>query len=617
MEKTGTRGGRGYLTEEEKQNRPKITRMLLKRIFSYLLPYWLKLLLVFATIVVSSILGLLPAIITGKIIDEGLIGRNFDRLTALIAISVAVLIASNLMAVLESYFNTSVTYNITYDMRNLLYSHLQKVSIRFFSSSKQGDIITRMTSDISGIEDVILGTLTNTLKNSVILITAIIIMFQQNWLLALVGIAIVPLFVIPTKRVGKNRWMITLKAQEKNDEINQILNETLSISGQLLLKLFTNEQLEYSKYQSSNREMTRLRIKESLAGRWFRLSMSTYTGVAPMLIYLAGGILMLKYGDPTLSVGDITVMVALLGRMYQPVNSLLSIHVDLIRSLAMFTRIFEYFDMPLEIKNKPDAVTPDKMNGNVEFEHVNFSYNEGQPKLKNICFSISAGSSVAIVGPSGSGKSTLINLIPRLYDVTGGRIMIDGRDIRDLDLEFLRKSIGVVTQDTYLFNGTIKENLLYAKADATVEDLVKACREANIHDFIAGLPEGYETLVGNRGVKLSGGEKQRVSIARVILKNPELIILDEATSSLDSISECYIQDAIEPLLSGRTSIIIAHRLSTIMAADEIMVLKCGEIVERGTHEELLSREGVYNELYETQFRHALEDNKEHPGQYQQ
>jgi ATP-binding cassette, subfamily B, bacterial len=311
------------------------------------------------------------------------------------------------------------------------------------------------------------------------------------------------------------------------------------------------------------------------------------------------------------------VMVALLGRMYQPVNSLLSIHVDLIRSLAMFTRIFEYFDMPLEIKNKADAVTPDKMNGNVEFEHVNFSYNEGQPKLKNICFSISAGSSVAIVGPSGSGKSTLINLIPRLYDVTGGRIMIDGRDIRDLDLKFLRKSIGVVTQDTYLFNGTIKENLLYAKADATVEDLVKACREANIHDFIAGLPDGYDTLVGNRGVKLSGGEKQRVSIARVILKNPELIILDEATSSLDSISECFIQDAIKPLLKGRTSIIIAHRLSTIMAADEIMVLKCGEIVERGTHEELLSRDGVYHELYETQFRHALEDDKEHPGQYQQ
>jgi ATP-binding cassette subfamily B protein len=613
MEKTGQRGGRGYLTEEEKHNRPKITRTLLKRIFSYLLPYWLKLLLVFFTIVASSILGLLPAIITGKIIDEGLIGRDFDRLATLIAISVAVLLASNLMAVLESYLNTSVTYNITYDLRNLLYSHLQKVSIRFFSSSKQGDIITRMTSDISGIENVILGTLTTTLKNSVILITAIILMFQQNWLLALVGISIVPLFVIPTKRVGKTRWMITLRAQEKNDEINQILNETLSISGQLLLKLFTNEQLEYSKYQDANREMTKLRIKESMAGRWFRLSMSTYTGVAPMLIYLAGGILMLKYGDPTLSVGDITVMVALLGRMYQPVNSLLSIHVDLIRSLAMFTRIFEYFDMPLEIKNKPDAVTPDKMYGNVEFEYVDFSYNEGQPLLKNICFSISAGSSLAIVGPSGSGKSTLINLITRLYDVTGGRIMIDGRDIRDLDLEFLRRSIGVVTQDTYLFNGTIKENLLYAKADATVEDLVKACREANIHDFIAGLPDGYETLVGNRGVKLSGGEKQRVSIARVILKNPELIILDEATSSLDSISESYIQEAIEPLLRGRTSIIIAHRLSTIMAADEIMVLKCGEIVERGTHEELISKDGVYLELYETQFRHALEDNKEHPG----
>jgi ATP-binding cassette subfamily B protein len=609
MEKTGNRGNRGYLTEEEKQNRPKITRSLMKRIFSYLLPYWFKLLLVLATIIVSSILGLLPAVLTGRIIDEGLIGKDFNKLSVLIVASVVVLIASNLITILESYLNTSVTYNITFDMRNRLYSHLQNISMRFFSTSKPGDVITRMTSDISGVENVILGTMTNILKNFAILITSIIVMFHQNWLLALVGVIIVPLFVIPAKWFGKTRWMITLKAQEKNDEINQILNETLSVSGQLLLKLFTNEKLEYNKYSDANREMTKLRIKESMAGRWFRLSMSTYTGAAPMLVYLAGGILMLKYGDTSLTVGDVTMMVALLGRMYQPVNSLLSIHVDLIRSIAMFTRIFEYFDMPLEIQNNPNAIIPEKVAGNLEFDHVYFSYDTMQPILKNICFSIAAGSSVAIVGPSGSGKSTLINLIPRLYDVTGGSIKLDGTDIRNLDLEALRKSIGMVTQDTYLFNGTIKENLLYAKADATDEDLARVCREANIHDFIASLPNGYDTMVGNRGVKLSGGEKQRVSIARVILKNPELIILDEATSSLDSISECFIQDAIKPLLEGRTSIIIAHRLSTIMAADEIMVLKCGEIIERGTHEQLLSREGVYKELYEKQFRHALEDNK--------
>ena len=273
----------------------------------------------------------------------------------------------------------------------------------------------------------------------------------------------------------------------------------------------------------------------------------------------------------------------------------------------MFTRIFEYFDMPVEIKDRRNALIPAKTTGSLEFDHVNFSYDEGQPILKNISFNIPVGSSVALVGASGAGKSTLINLIPRLYDVTDGSIRLDGTDIRDLNLGYLRSSIGVVTQDTYLFNGTIKENLLYAKADATDDELVRVCREANIHDFIAGLPDGYDTLVGNRGVKLSGGEKQRVSIARVILKDPKLIILDEATSALDSISESLIQEAIEQLLHERTSIVIAHRLSTIMAADEILVMQSGEIVERGIHRKLLTKNGVYHKLYETQFRRALEE----------
>jgi ATP-binding cassette, subfamily B, bacterial len=603
----GIRGGRGFLTEEEKQNKPKITGKLLKRIFSCLLPYWPKLLLVFIAIVGSSILGLLPAVLTGRIIDVGLIGRDFDMLILLIAASVGVLIASNLIGVLESYLNVSMAQHITYDMRNRMYAHLQKMSHLFFTTSRQGDIITRMTSDISGVESVISGTLTNVLRNLAILVTSVIIMYDKNWQLATIGIIIVPLFLIPTKRVGRTRWMLALQSQQKNDEINQILHETLSVSGQMLSKLFTNEPAEYDKYKYASSEMTRLRIKENMAGRWFRMAMSTYSGIGPMLIYLAGGLLMINYGKTALSVGDITMMAALLTRMYQPVNSLLNIQVDLIRSLAMFTRIFEYFDMPVGIKDRPHALIPAKTTGNLEFDHVNFCYAEGQPILKDISFNIPVGSSVAIVGASGAGKSTLINLIPRLYDVTGGSIRLDGTDIRDLNLEFLRSSIGVVTQDTYLFNGTIKENLLYAKADATDDELARVCREANIHDFIAGLPDGYDTLVGNRGVKLSGGEKQRVSIARVILKNPKLIILDEATSALDSISESLIQDAIEQLLHERTSIVIAHRLSTIMAADEILVMQNGEIVERGIHRKLLTRNGVYHKLYETQFRRALEE----------
>lgn len=603
------RGPNRFLTEEEKKNRPQITKALLKRIFSYLLPYWPKLLLVLAAIILSSIFGLLPSILTGKIIDEGLIGGDFGVLLVLIALSFAVLVLSNLIGVLESYLNTWVAQHITYDMRNQMYAHLQKMSHRFFTSSRQGDVITRMTSDISGVQSVIANTLTSILSNIAVLATSVVAMYQKNWILATVGVIIVPLFVLPTKRVGKTRWSLALKSQEKNDEINQILNETLSVSGQMLVKLFTNEKMEYEKYQKANREMTRLNIRESMAGRWFRVAMNTFTSMGPMLIYLVGGFLMIQMGNTSLTVGDITVMVSLLSRMYQPVNSLLNIQVDVIRSMALFTRIFEYFDMPVEVENRPYAVAPPSVKGDLGFCHVGFYYDSGQPVLQDLNFRIEAGHSVAIVGPSGAGKSTMIHLIPRLYDVTEGRITLDGRDIRGIDLEVLRKNIGVVTQDTYLFNGTIRENLLYANAQATQEQIVEACRQANIHDFIAGLPQGYDTLVGNRGIKLSGGEKQRVSIARVILKNPRLLILDEATSALDSISESLIQDAIDPLLKGRTSLVIAHRLSTIMAADEILVVDQGRIVQRGTHRELVEQDGVYRELYETQFRRALEDQK--------
>jgi ATP-binding cassette subfamily B protein len=315
---------------------------------------------------------------------------------------------------------------------------------------------------------------------------------------------------------------------------------------------------------------------------------------------------MMKY-DSTLSVGDITVMVALLSRMYMPVMMLLNLQVEVIRSMAMFTRIFEYFDMPVEIKNAPDAIIPSSIKGAISFKDVRFHYDEAKPILKGISFDLKEGRSIAIVGPSGAGKSTIINLIPRFHDVVSGAVLLDGIDIRQLDLTFLRKNIGMVTQDTYLFNGTIRDNLLYAKFDATDEEIVDACKKANIHDFIMAQPDEYNAIVGNRGLKLSGGEKQRLSIARTILKNPAILIFDEATSSLDSISENLIQEAIEPLMGARTSIVIAHRLSTIMAADEILVVSDGQVIERGTHHELVQKGGVYTELYETQFRRALDE----------
>ena len=595
--------GGHFMSEEEKAAQPKITMPLIKRVFSYLTPYWKQLLLVLVCIAVSSIFTLLPSILTGKIIDDGLIGRNLKLLIFYIVASLAVTLAANLIGVAESYINTWIAQHITFDMRNKMFKHLQNMSQRFFTTNNQGDIITRMTSDIDGVESVITSTFKSILSNSITLIVALVAMFRKNWILALIGIAVIPLFVLPTRRAGKTRWTLTREAQDCNDEVNGILNETLSVSGQLLVKLFCREKQEYERYEKVNDRMIRLNIKERMAGRWFFVILHTVTSIGPMLLYLVGGILMMKH-DSSLTVGDITVLVALLGKTYMPVNSLLNIQVDWMRSMALFNRIFEYFDMPVEINNPRFGLHPETCTGAVEFSRVNFSYDPERQILKDVNFKLEGGHSMAIVGPSGSGKSTIINLIPRLYDVDSGSVRFDGCDVRKLDLEYLRSKVGVVSQETYLFNGTIRENLLYAKPDATEEELIEACKKANIYDFIEGQEAGLDTMVGNRGLKLSGGEKQRISIARVLLKDPALLIFDEATSALDSISESKIQDAIDPIIKERTSILIAHRLSTILAADEIFVLKDGQIVEHGQHKDLVAAGGVYTELYETQFKRA-------------
>lgn len=596
----GRRQG-GFLTEEEKADRPQITAAFLKRILSYLAPFWKQLLLALLAILLTTVLRLLPAILTGRIIDEGLIGRDLNALVFLILLSLGVTLLSNLAGLLESYLNTWVAQHITFAMRNQMFSHLQGMSQRFFTSSHQGDLMTRMTSDISGVQQIIAGTFTSIISNLLTLVVAAIAMYQKNWILATVGLVIVPLFALPTRRAGKVRWTLTRESQEKQDEINNILNETLSVSGQLLVKLFGREAYEYARYEQTNREMVKLNIRQGMAGRWFRVLLGTFSSIGPMLVYLIGGILMMNH-DANLSVGDITVLVALLGRMYGPVNTLLNMQVDWIRSMALFARIFEYFGLPHEVKNAPDAVVPASMKGDIAFDRVHFHYEEDREILKDLSFTLSHGDSVALVGPSGSGKSTIINLLLRLYDVTGGSITVDGTDIRQLDLAYLRRNIGLVTQDSYLFNASIRENLLYAAPDASQEDLEAACKKANIQDFITSLPEGYDSLVGNRGLKLSGGEKQRLSIARVLLKDPAVVVLDEATSSLDSIAERAIQDAITPLLARRTSIIIAHRLSTVLAADQILVLEDGRIVQSGTHQELLEQGGLYALLYRTQFQ---------------
>ncbi len=602
-------GPRGFLTEEEKQNLPKVSGALIRRILGYLKPYWLQFLLVFVTILLSAVVGLLPSIITGRIVDEALVGKDLRLLVQLLVMAFVTLTGSQVISVLESYINAWISQRIIFDMKNQMYDHLQHMPHAFFTSEKQGDIITRMNTDISGVSSVISGTLSSIVSNIATVVTTLVALFTMSWKLALVGIVVIPLLILPTKSVGKKRYQLLTDAQAKNDEMNQLINETLSVSGSLLVKLFTREKKEYERFVNVNEEVTQLALREQNSGRWFRVVMGMFTQLGPLLIYFAGGYLIISHLDTGLTVGTITATVSLVNRLYRPVESLLNIHVDFTRSLALFTRIFDYFDMPNPIQSPENGQRPDVTDADIVYEHVAFSYDPEKPLLTDVDFTVPGGRMYAIVGPSGSGKSTVVNLIPRLYDVLSGSVKIAGVDVRDFDLSYLRSQIGVVTQDSYLFNGTIRENLLYAKDDATQEEIDAACYIANLEDFIDSQPEGYDTMVGNRGLKLSGGEKQRLSIARVILKDPKILILDEATSALDSITENAIQEALEALMEGRTSIVIAHRLSTILKADRILVVKDGVIAESGTHEELLARGGTYRELYETQFRKILEMEK--------
>lgn len=582
-----------------------MTGALLRRIGSYLKPYWPQFLLVFTAILLSAGIGLLPSILTGRIVDQALLGKNMALLLRLLAFAFITLLVSETVGVLESYISAWIAQHIIFDMKNQMFGHLQSMPHAFFTTESQGDIITRMNSDIDGVSAVIAGTLTSLVSNTAIVLTTAAALFGMNWRLAIVGILVIPLFILPTRQVGRTRWRLLTQGQEKRDAMNALVSETLSVSGSLLVKLFTLEKQEMHKFTKVNGAVMQNAMREQRSGKFFRVIMGMFSQVGPLLIYFAGGYLIIAQADATLTVGMITATVALISRMYRPVQALLNVQVDATRSLALFTRIFDYLDRPAVIENKPGASTPNLHNATIAFEGVQFAYAAGKPILSGMDFQVPGGRMYAIVGPSGSGKSTMANLIARLYDVQGGRITLAGTDIRDLDLFYLRRNIGMVTQETYLFNGTLRDNLLIAKPDATQAELEAACRVASIHAFIAQQPDGYNTQVGNRGLKLSGGEKQRVSIARVILKDPRILILDEATSALDSILENAIQDALEVLMHGRTTLVIAHRLSTILASDRILVVEGGRIAQQGNHSQLLAQGGLYRELYETQFRQIL------------
>lgn len=596
------------LTEEEKANAPKLTKELARRIFSYLGPYKFKFAIVVLVVLLSAALGVVPSLLTGRMVDDGLIAGNFSVLVQLILLSLLVTVVANALSLFETWLNTSIAQGIIYDLKTQMYAHFQKQPYQYFVESKQGEIITRMTGDVNGVQSVISSTLTNSIKNIGTVVVSVVALFQCNWILALTGMALVPFFILPTRVTGKRRWTIARESQEKYDEANQILGETLSESGILLVWLFGKQKKEYDRFKGVSSDLYNLNIREMLAGRTFFMFMNIFTNFGPLLLYLVGGILMLRMeGGPAVTVGEITAAISILGRIYRPVNELMNVSVDLTRSLALFERIFSTLDMVPSIVDKEDAAAPENIRGDIEYKDVRFGYSKDGPEiLKGVSFHVAPGETYALVGSSGAGKSTLMSLVPRLYDVLEGSISMDGKDLRDWPLQELRNHIGFVTQDTFLFNDTIRENLLYAKPDATDEELLDACQRAGIADFVKGLADGLDTFVGNRGVRLSGGEKQRLSLARVILKDPEVILLDEATASLDSVSESKIQEALEPLLKEKTSLVVAHRLSTILDSDKILVLKDGVICASGKHAELLETSEEYRTFYDTQFKAAEE-----------
>ncbi|AIQ11001.1 ABC transporter [Paenibacillus durus] len=581
-----------------KESRTGTKKAIFKRIFECIKPYWRQTLFTIIILCITSLLGVLPSIIVQQIIDRALPGKDFNLLVLLVSCSLISTVISSLLSVWQSYLSTSISQNIIYNLKNKMYRHLQEMPYHFFTTVNQGEIITRMSSDLSGIQGVFNGTIVNFVSNTLILMSTFITLMLMDWKLALLGMFALPLFVFPTKKVGNIRLKLAKQTQQQLSLENQIINETLSISGFKLMKIFNQEIKESEALQTVSFNTSRLQIKEFTAGRWFVMIMTVFTSFGPLLIYLYGGFLFIQ-GE--ISIGAIVAFVTLLARLYAPVGQLSNLYVDIVRSEALFERIFEYFDMKPQTTASISLSPWNVATHDIVFNNVNFAYQMNKPVLKNISFTAYSGKVTALVGPSGSGKTTIVNLIPRLYEINSGSINIGDEDICSLNLPSLRSKIGLVTQETYLFNGTIKENLLYAKSEATDQEIITACEAAYIHQFIMSLPEGYETLVGNRGIKLSGGEKQRISIARVLLKNPPIIIMDEATSSLDTLSEYYIQKAMNYLLKEKTSIVIAHRLSTIKNASNILVIKEGSIIGEGTHDELLKKNGIYKELCEKQF----------------
>ena len=617
----------GSFLQYDGDERPDIDRALLRRVWSYGKPYRRQLIGVIVTVLVISSLGVVPSLLTRRLIDEALPNKDLGQLTLLGLGIVSLPLLSSLIGIVQRWWSARAGEGIIYDLRRELYDHLQNMSLRFFTATKTGELISRVNTDVVGAQQAITGTFVTVFSNLVSVTVILAVMFQAEWRLTLLAVAALPLFTLPAKRVARVLRRVTDQQMERNAAMSAILQETFNISGALLVKLFGRAKTESERYGVEAAGARDLGVRSAMVGRWFFATIGLSAAIGSPAVFWVGGYMVIQ---DQLTLGTVVMFTTLVAQLYGPLSSLSNSRVELATSLVSFERVFEVIDMTPEITEGRLDVA---LRGDVEFDDVFFRYTGDEPigleavrrygrrggvdeglaprqvssrewALESITFKIGAGELVALVGPSGAGKTTISYLIPRLYDVNKGEIRLDGHNVRDLTFPALARGIGVVTQETFLFHDTIAANLRYAREDATDAELEAACQAANIHDFIASLPDGYLTTVGERGYRLSGGERQRLAIARVILKNPAVLILDEATSHLDSRSEALIQDALEKLMVGRTAVVIAHRLSTILAADTILVLDQGRLVESGSHRQLLDHAGLYAELFETQFRSA-------------